>query len=93
MSSQTKILEMVQPAQDMATKYNAALNEMVALNVDTAFDILNKNVSLAMGMRNSVDAFVDDMLHGQQRFLTEMMQITQAYAARMPDMLMMPTVK
>lgn len=93
MASQTKVLEMVQPAQDMAMKYNTALNEMIALNVDTAFDILNKNVSLAMGMRNSVDAMVDDMLKGQQRFLTEMMQITQAYIARMPDMMMMPVAK
>ncbi len=93
MSSQTMVLEMTQPAQDMAMKYNNALNEMIALNVDTAFDILNKNVSLAMGMRHSVDALVDDMLKGQQRFLTEMMQITQAYAARMPDMLMLPTAK
>lgn len=93
MTAPTRVLEVAQPVQDMVTRYVNALNEVVALNVDMVFDVMLKNYNFMCGMRNSTDAMVEDVLKGQQRFVTEMVQVAQDYAAKVPDMMVLPTTK
>lgn len=87
MIAQKQMLEMVQPVQDMLSRYTSAMNEVVAMNIDVAFDVLLKNYNFACSMRNSADMMMDDMIKGQQRLMTEMMQVAQNYAAKLPDMM------
>lgn len=91
MIAQKQMLEMVQPVQDMMSRYTSTMNEVVAMNMDVAFDVLLKNYNFACSMRNSADMMMGDMIKGQQRLMTEMVHVAQDYAAKLPDM--MPMVK
>ncbi len=91
MIAQKQMLEMVQPVQDMMSRYASTVNEVVAMNMDVAFDVLLKNYNFACSMRNSADMMMGDMLKGQQRLITEMVHVAQDYTAKLPNM--MPVVK
>ena len=93
MTAQTRVLEVAQPMQDMVTRYVNAMNEVMALNLDMAFDVMLKNYSFMCSMRSSADVMVEDLLKGQQRFVTEMVHVAQDYAVKMPDMMTVPTMK
>lgn len=92
MAAQTEMIEYVKPIQDMMVKYTNALNEMMALSVDMAFDVMLKNFNFACMMRDTTNTVFEDALKGQQRFITEMVQVSQGYVAKMPEMIA-PVIK
>jgi hypothetical protein len=93
MTAQTRVLEVAQPVQDMVTRYVNAMNEVMSLNLDMAFDVMLKNYTFMRSMRSSTDVMVEDLLKGQQRFVTEMVHVAQDYAVKMPDMMTVPSMK
>jgi hypothetical protein len=90
MIAQKQMLELVQPVQDMMSRYTHTMNEVVAMNMDVAFDVLLKNYNFVCSMRNSADMMMGDMIKSQQRLITEMVHVAQDYAAKLPAI--MPSV-